>query len=686
MSFAAMFSAVCLGIIGLAVITLSLIFFINLRALAYRQARANTNEMMLRLQTEVFSRLNEHAGLLKSTAAAVVSFLALHEELPKREMEDFLIRTLGTVPDAAYLYYASNVKWNQPGGCFIINDRWVPDEDYDQTQRAWFTQAKKAQGEVAFAEPYIEGSTGKLTIALSMTVFDSAGRDVGVAAEEITVDSFEAILDSVHDQAQEVYLLDKTGLFVVHPDKTAVMAKDFFTEHGLERYREGVLSGRAAFSASDSEVFIQSAAIPGADWVLVSVIASSAVFAELNRMVFHLVLISVGLLGAAAAVSGIFTRRMLTLPIQDVERIAQALADQDFSVTVAKFRDDDIGAMQKALVKIRDRLKVSLEELRTNLSRMTENSQRLNGIITESAVSLQIIKDDIETMQSKSSAQMDSVQSTSVSLQEITDHIARLDQAVQNQAAHIIQSSAAIEEMVANINSIRQVITGTSKTTDTLSRSSSAGHKMLAKLAEELSRIEDQSKTLQKANKTIADIAGQTNILAMNAAIEAAHAGESGRGFAVVAGEIRKLAELSSKESESISSEIKKMEQAIEQINNVSHETVQAMDLIFEEIQTIDSSFTEIKHAIEQQSIGGSEILTALTGIQDVTAQVRDGSGAIQQRSKIIRQDMENLQGLSNDVADRIKEVGSASKSITQFLENAKEIAVSEGALAKIEL
>jgi methyl-accepting chemotaxis protein len=161
----------------------------------------------------------------------------------------------------------------------------------------------------------------------------------------------------------------------------------------------------------------------------------------------------------------------------------------------------------------------------------------------------------------------------------------------------------------------------------------------------------------------------------MNAAIEAAHAGEAGKGFAVVAGEIRKLAELSGKESNAISEEIKKIEQGIEQIIGVSHETVQSMDTIFTKIKTIDISFTEVNHTVEEQAAGGFQILSALKTIQEMTGQVRDGAGMIQRQSGSIHEEMSTLQRISENVTKRAYEVKVASGKIASFLENTKGFA-----------
>jgi methyl-accepting chemotaxis protein len=293
-------------------------------------------------------------------------------------------------------------------------------------------------------------------------------------------------------------------------------------------------------------------------------------------------------------------------------------------------------------------------------------------VIVKSSDALGTITGNMDAMQGETGAQMESVAQTSAAIEEIIKSIDSLNRAVQTQADHITQSSAAIEQMVANIASIRSVVAGVTKTTGALSKSSSDGHSMLVKLTEAVTHIQEQSATLQTANKTIADIAEQTNILAMNAAIEAAHAGEAGRGFAVVAAEIRKLAELSGKESSAVSEEIKKIEQGIEQITGVSNQTVGAMDTIFTGIRSMDASFAQVNHAVEEQSAGGSRILAALKSIQDMTVRVRDGAGVIHRQSGSIHEEMAALRRISGNVTARAREVKTASGNIALILEDTK--------------
>jgi methyl-accepting chemotaxis protein len=198
---------------------------------------------------------------------------------------------------------------------------------------------------------------------------------------------------------------------------------------------------------------------------------------------------------------------------------------------------------------------------------------------------------------------------------------------------------------------------------------------MLKTLSEDLGNIAEQSAFLEDANSTLLNIAAQTSILAMNAAIEAAHAGEAGSGFAVVAGEVRELAESSNKESGTISQKIKEMRGDIDRIRRVSQKTVDTMERMFREVTDIERSFNRVMEAVEAQLSNGSMILTALAALRNTSNQVSTGSHMIKQESASIHDIVENLKHLSHDVNESVTDVQAACKRIALSLESAKRTA-----------
>jgi len=344
-------------------------------------------------------------------------------------------------------------------------------------------------------------------------------------------------------------------------------------------------------------------------------------------------------------------------------------------------KDKKEAILNEELNNERDNLKKEVEkataDISAHLEKATANGEKLNHVILDSSVALNVIHGNTEETLVETTTQLKSVEQTSEYISKIVKSINNLDEAVESQASHISNSSASIEQMVANIGSVKTITNEITKTADNLAQASASGNEKMQKLIAEVENLRERSVTLQEANKIIQDISAKTNLLAMNAAIEAAHAGESGKGFAVVADEIRKLAEMAGKESKNIKQEIKNMDISIQSIGGVTEETVKSMNLIFNEIRTMDSAFSQVNSAVEEQAQGGSQILKAIASIKDETEIVRTGSEDIQTQSGSIFNEMQKLQQISGNVTRKVNEVNEASKQISTVLDNAKEIIAS---------
>ena len=209
-----------------------------------------------------------------------------------------------------------------------------------------------------------------------------------------------------------------------------------------------------------------------------------------------------------------------------------------------------------------------------------------------------------------------------------------LNEHVEAQTASISASSSATEEMIANIRSVTDTLSKNTQNVRELQEASEAGHTSLNKVVTDIQGIARESESLLEINAVMQNIASQTNLLSMNAAIEAAHAGESGRGFAVVADEIRKLAESSSKQSKTIGGVLKSIKGAIDGITKSTDVVLGKFDAIGVGVRTVATQEDNILHAMEEQGQGSKQILQAVSNVNEVTHQVKEAARRMVETSK----------------------------------------------------
>jgi methyl-accepting chemotaxis protein len=229
--------------------------------------------------------------------------------------------------------------------------------------------------------------------------------------------------------------------------------------------------------------------------------------------------------------------------------------------------------------------------------------------------------------------------------------------------------SSAIEEMLANIQSVTQTLVKNGENVKSLSNASESGHQGLQDVAEDIKEISKESEGLLDINSVIENIASQTNLLSMNAAIEAAHAGEAGKGFAVVADEIRKLAENSSEQSKTISTVLKKITESISTITTATDEVLKRFEVITDGVKTVQQQEDTIRSAMEEQMAGSKQILDGVVHMKDMTEGVQSGAQEMLEGSQQVVSESHNMESATQEITNGINEMARGAVQINQAID-----------------
>jgi len=325
----------------------------------------------------------------------------------------------------------------------------------------------------------------------------------------------------------------------------------------------------------------------------------------------------------------VFIFRRLIRQINNIGKVTEIMVKGDLSQEITVIPNDAVGDMAENFNRAMDSLKTIIRGVKKTVADGQGMNKTLQEMLTQAEESVEEISRMMETSFEHIVQQNDQIVEASTALEEISANTSSFSKQITRQADSVSQTSAAVEQIAASIQNVARVAESRLALTGELIDITRSGNEKMDTTNNVVQDAVTSISTMQEMIEVINGITSQTNLLSMNAAIEAAHAGDAGKGFAVVADEIRKLAESTSDNAREISEALTIL---IETIHHAASSTNESREIFYEIEKGVDkfvSAFTEISESTKELSKGISDIQDSTTALLDITANIKTGSDEI---------------------------------------------------------